>query len=79
MSRIGQREQKLQISSAQRDMIFFKEREAERQANAEKTAKLRALRMAKEASEREAAAQAASEKPVKAVRVRAKKAVAAVS
>ncbi|MBL8644000.1 MAG: hypothetical protein JNK21_08695 [Rhodospirillaceae bacterium] len=62
MSRNGQREQRQMMSSTQRDQIFFREREAERQANAEKSARLRALRLAKEAGEREAAEKAAAEK-----------------
>ncbi|MBL8629593.1 MAG: hypothetical protein JNM81_08195 [Rhodospirillaceae bacterium] len=54
------------MSNAQRDVIFFRERDAERAANAAKSARLRELRLAKEAQDRAAAALAVSEKPVKA-------------
>jgi hypothetical protein len=56
------------LSHEQRDAIFFRERDAQRAADAAKSARLRELRLAKEAQDREAAAQAALNKPVKAVR-----------
>jgi len=62
MSKLGRRDQKLHASSTQRDLIFFRERERERAAGAEKSAALRVLRLAKEAKERAAAEQAAAEK-----------------
>ncbi len=53
-SNTGQR-QKQAISQAQRDINFFQERDAERAANAAKSARLRTLRLAKEADEKAAA------------------------
>ncbi|MDX2145797.1 MAG: hypothetical protein SFV19_20760 [Rhodospirillaceae bacterium] len=60
MSKMGVREHRLHASATQRDLAFFRERERERALAAEKTAGLRALRLAKEEAER-AAAQAAAE------------------
>lgn len=62
----SEKAQKQAMSNAQRDVIFFRERDAERAANAAKSARLRELRLAKEAQDRAAAALAVSEKPVKA-------------
>ncbi len=61
MSKLGQRDQRLQADSTKRDTAFFRERARERSVAAEKTARLRALRMAKEATEREAASLAAAQ------------------
>ena len=48
--------------SEQRDRLMRQEIEKERSASAAKTAKLRALRLAKEAADKEAAAKLAAEK-----------------
>ena len=61
MNKLGRRDQRLQADSTKRDTAFFRERERERTVAAEKTARLRGLRMAKEATEREAAAVAAAQ------------------
>ena len=50
----GRRAKNAFVSDAQRDAKFFKERERERLANAEKTKRLRALRLEKEAAEQAA-------------------------
>jgi hypothetical protein len=50
-------------ASEQRDALVRKEIEKERAAGAAKTAKLRALRLAKEASEKEAADMVQAQKP----------------
>jgi hypothetical protein len=55
-------------SLAQRDIVFFRERAAERAANEAKSARLRALRLAKEAEERVAAEAASAGKPARARR-----------
>jgi hypothetical protein len=60
-------------ASEQRDALVRKELEKERASSAAKTAKLRALRLAKEASEKEAADKLQVEKP----QVKSKKAAAA--
>ncbi len=44
-------------SGEQRDVLFFRERERERQVNAEKTTALRTLRLAKEAADAAEAAE----------------------
>ena len=49
-------------ASEQRDALVRKELEKERAVSAAKTAKLRALRLAKEASDKEAAVKLAAEK-----------------
>ncbi|MGZ6187020.1 MAG: hypothetical protein ACXWNN_14155 [Candidatus Binataceae bacterium] len=56
---------KVQKSAAEqaRDVAFFEERDRVRAENAAKTARLRTLRLAKEAAEREAAQQAQAERP----------------
>ncbi len=51
----GQRSKDAFVSDAQRDAKFFKERDRERLVNAEKTKRLRALRLEKEAAEKIAA------------------------
>jgi hypothetical protein len=51
----GQRAKNAFVSETQRDAKFFKEREHERSVNAEKTKRLRALRLEKEAADKEAA------------------------
>ncbi|MSO98816.1 MAG: hypothetical protein EXR11_11465 [Rhodospirillaceae bacterium] len=70
MNKIGRRERKLHADSTQRDVLFFRERERERIVNVEKTDRLRALRMAKEAAERETAEREATEKAALPKRVR---------
>jgi hypothetical protein len=49
----------------EREAEFHRERQKQRDADAAKTARLRALRLAKEAAEKEARAKAAAEKPTK--------------
>ncbi len=61
MPKVGNRD-KHQVNLAQRDVIFFQARAAERAANEEKSARLRALRLAKEAEDKIAAQLAADEK-----------------
>lgn len=56
------RNQRLEKSATQRDLVFFEERERERKFNAEKTARLRALRLAKEESDKAAAPPATGKK-----------------
>ncbi len=60
------------MNAEQRDLIFFKQRDAERAANVAKTERLRALRLAKEAETRAAAEQVEREKAEKAAAKRAK-------
>lgn len=69
LRRGGLRPAGVSTADAQRDARFFKERERERQANAEKTMALRALRLAKEAA---LAAEAAAN-PVPAATLRKRK------
>jgi hypothetical protein len=64
MSKLPKRANKLHADSTQRDAAFFRERERERNLAAEKTLRLRTLRLAKEASDREAAAAAAAAAPL---------------
>ena len=68
---------KAHTQSAQRDAAFFKERERVKTLNDEKTARLRALRLAKEAVDKEAAAKAALENPAPVRKSRARKVAAA--
>lgn len=60
--------QKARTESAQRDAAFFRARDEERRQGEEKTARLRALRLAKEATDRAEAARTAQSKPPKRVR-----------
>ncbi len=60
----GQRSKDAFVSDAQRDAKFFKERDRERLVNAEKTKRLRGLRLEKEAAEKIAAEQATAAKKV---------------
>jgi hypothetical protein len=60
MPKVGNRD-KYQVNLAQRDVIFFQARAAERAANEEKSARLRALRLAKEAEDKIAAQLAAAQ------------------
>ena len=77
MSKPGRRDQNLHADAAQRDVKFFREREEERIAGEQKTARLRALRLAKEASDRQRAALEAAAQPAKpAAKRRAAKATA---
>lgn len=52
MRKPERRDQKLHADAAARDIKFFREREEERLAGEQKTARLRALRLAKEAQDR---------------------------
>jgi peptidoglycan hydrolase CwlO-like protein len=79
MSKPLRRDQKLHADSTQRDVLFFRERERERVLAAEKTSRLRDLRLAKEAAEREAAAIAAANKPAAPKRKRKPTSAAVVS
>jgi hypothetical protein len=64
MTKPPKRAHKLHADSTQRDAAFFRERERERNVAAEKTLRLRTLRLAKEAMEREAAVAAAAAAPI---------------
>jgi len=61
----GQRAKNNPASDAQRDALFFKERERVRVANAEKTTRLKNLRLQKEAAEKAAAIEKAASAPPK--------------
>jgi len=63
MNKPMRRDPQPKTDSRQRDIVFFKERERERELALEKTKRLRDLRLAKEAAAREEAAQLAAEKP----------------
>ena len=63
MNKSAKSRAEIQFAATQkRDKQFFKEKEKANQALVERVAKLRALRLTKEAADAEAAAQAASEK-----------------
>ena len=66
--------QKYFTQSEQRDTLVKQEIEKERAATDAKTAKLRALRLAKEAADQEAADKLAAEVAASGVKVRAKRA-----
>jgi hypothetical protein len=77
MSKPGRRDQNLHADATQRDVKFFRAREEERMAAEEKTARLRGLRLAKEAVDRERAAAEAAAKAAAPPRKRRRAAVAA--
>ena len=72
-----QRAQNYFTQTEKRDALVREELEKERNAAASKTAKLRALRLAKEAEEREEAARKALTEPAKKAPVRRKRTVKA--
>lgn len=65
------------VSASQRDMALLKERNELQAQREKKTARLRALRLAKEAADREAAEKEAAERAAAKVKTPAKRARAA--